>query len=319
MLWCPAMVAMPGAVSLYGTEHPAPQPGWKAPAAAEQLGCRAPAPAEPVRTGRSMRRGSALAVPPSSLALKPRLPEELILARCAWQHTEHHSFPSLVHSRTDTRTELGLTCASVSPHSIWCGKSVLHQCLEGGYEGGPVLGLAAPQCRRALPRVMGLYKPRLDGAQAQALLPDSHPEMPREQPRLGYCSTSLLPSPAKEKQQQKHLTSPLPALVLLAAAGSWRGLETGTGRNGIPAFAFWSGAGHQAGWCQPGPCAWRRGSLAAWCQQHLGVLGTGAVPNPLAYPAAAIPPVQQAVLVPPSHPCLAPLKPLNSVWHLSAG
>lgn len=167
-----------------------------------------------------------MAVPPSSLALlKPRLPEELILARCAWQHAERRSFPSLGHGRTDTRTELGLTRASVSPHSIWCGKSGLHQSLEGGCEGGPMLGLAAPQCRRALPRVMGLYKPRLDGAQAQALLPDSHPEMPREQPRLGFCSTSLLPSPAKEKQQKKHLTSPLPAL----RAAGWSG---GAGRDG---------------------------------------------------------------------------------------
>lgn len=71
----------------------------------------------------------------------------------------------------------------------------------------------------APPRVAGLYKPGLEGAQEQALLPDSRPEMPREQPCLWYCSMSLLPSPANEKQQQEKLTSPLPALRRAAGAG----------------------------------------------------------------------------------------------------
>lgn len=88
-------------------------------------------------------------------------------------------------------------------------------------------GAAAPRRRPAPPQVVGLYKPGLDEAQAQALLPDSHPEMPREQPRLGYCSTSLLPSPTKEKQQEKHLTSPLPARH---AAGWGGGADGDQGR-----------------------------------------------------------------------------------------
>lgn len=107
-----------------------------------------------------------------------------------------------LHGRTDTKTEPGLTCASVCRHSIWCRNPALS--LEGGNKRVPVLGLAAPQRGHTLS-----YKPRLDEAQAQALMPDSHPEMPQDQPCLGNCSTSLLSSPAKEKQQEKHLTSPL--------------------------------------------------------------------------------------------------------------
>lgn len=84
-----------------------------------------------------------------------------------------------------------------------------------GGAGGAWSRAGSTRRRRAPAWVAGLYKPGLDEAQAQALLPDSHPEMPREQPRLGYCRTSLLPSPAKEKQQEKHLTSPLPVLGLL--------------------------------------------------------------------------------------------------------
>lgn len=110
-------------------------------------------------------------------------------------------------------------------------------------------GAGSTRRRRAPAWLAGLYKPGLDEAQAQALLPDSHPEMPREQPRLGYCSTSLLPNPAKEKQQEKPLTSPLPALGPLdggSPVGRWeRGGQTDGQTDGqpIPACAFPSGPG----------------------------------------------------------------------------
>lgn len=125
-------------------------------------------------------------------------------------HKQHPSFLFPLHRKT----EPGSTRASVSPHNTWHRKPALQQPLERGCRGGR-RGAGSTRRRRAPAWVAGLYKPGLDEAQAQAPLPDSHPEMPREQPRLGYCSTSLLPNPAKEKQQEKHLTSPLPVLGLL--------------------------------------------------------------------------------------------------------
>lgn len=198
----PCQVPVPGAVSLHGMDHPrCPQGGGSLECRAQR--CRA--------GGRSTGRGSASAVPLPN-------PWRCQSLGCGgvnppWHaplNTAHPSFLSPLHRKT----EPGWTCASVSPHSTWHGKPAPQQPLERGCRGAWSRA-GSTRRRRAPAWVAGLYKPGLDEAQAQALLPDSHPEMPREQPRLGYCRTSLLPSPAKEKQQEKHLTSPLPALGLL--------------------------------------------------------------------------------------------------------
>lgn len=210
-----AAVPVPGAVSLRGTEHP-PCPRVEGPRSAEPRCCRA--------GGRSRGRGSASAVPlPTPWRCQTLGCGGVNPPWYAQLHTQHPSFLSPLHRKT----EPGLTRASVSPHSTWHGKPALQQPLERGCRGARSRA-GSTRRRRAAASVAGLYKPGLDEAQGQSLLPDSHPEMPREQPRLGYCSTSLLPSPAKEKQQEKHLTSPLPALGLLDEGE--RGANLGLGR-----------------------------------------------------------------------------------------
>lgn len=141
-------------------------------------------------------------------------------------------------------------------------------------------GAAAPRRRPAPPQVVGLYKPGLDEAQAQALLPDSHPEMPREQPRLGYCSTSLLPSPTKEKQQEKHLTSPLPARHAAGWGGGADG-DQGRGQTESASLLLLSEAelSVKLGQCHPGRRAQPRGSLVARCWRCGGDAGHGDGPQ----------------------------------------
>lgn len=253
-----AAVPVPGAVSLRGTEHP-PVPGVQSP-----------------------RRGSASAVPLPN-------PWQCQTLSCTgvnppWRAQLHTECPSFLFPLC-RKTEPDLTRASVSHHSTWRGKLALQQPLERGCRGARS-GAGSTRHRRAPAWVAGLYKPGLDEAQAQALLPDSHPEMPREQPRLGYCSTSLLPSPAKEKQQEKHLTSLLPALGLL---GWERG--AGTDRQTHPCLC-------PPEWirCQPGRCAWLRGALPA----RLGTVPASfsVSPQPHSSPRRAL------VLMPPGRPRL---------------
>lgn len=173
-----------------------------------------------------------------------------------------------------------MTRASVSPHNTWHGKPALQQPLERGCRGARS-GAGSTRRRRAPAWVSGLYKPGLDEAQAQAPLPDSHPEMPREQPRLGYCSTSLLPSPAKEKQQEKHLTSPLPALGLLDG-GNPLLIRYWDGQTVYPCLCLPKWIQREAGCCQPGWCDWLKDSLAAW----LGTVPTSLSVSPQPPPAA---------------------------------
>lgn len=199
-------------------------PGWKAPATVARPGCRA------TRTGRSMGRGSAPAVPP------PRL-RELIPARRAQRLAEHPFVLPLPAPRQDGHRDGD----GVSPCLSFPSQPDLPQPRRAARRGP---GASSTPTWAAPPRVAGLYKPGLEGAQEQALLPDSRPEMPREQPCLWYCSMSLLPSPANEKQQEEKLTSPLPALRRAAGAGDgWAGGGTGAFFRGCSAvrlgWALW--------------------------------------------------------------------------------
>lgn len=246
--------------------------------------------------GRSTGRGSAPAVPlPNPWRCQTLGCGGVNPPWHAQLHTQYPSFLSPLHRKT----EPDLTRASVSPHSTWHGKPALQQPLERGCRGAQS-GAGSTRRRRAPAWVAGLYKPGLDEAQAQAPLPDSHPEMPREQPRLGYCSTSLLPSPAKEKQQEKHLTSLLPALGLLGwgnPVGIWDWDGQTDRQTAHPCLCLPEWIGCEAGWCQPGWCARLRGSLPArW----------GRSPRPLACPLGPAAAVRSPVLVlmPPSRPRL---------------
>lgn len=265
-----AAVPVPGAVSLRGTEHP-PCPRVEGPRSAEPRCCRA--------GGRSTGRGSASAVPlPTPWRCQTLGCGGVNPPWYAQLHTEHPSFLSPLHRKT----EPGLTSASVSSHSTWNGKPALQQPLEKGCRGARSRA-GSTRRRRAPASVAGLYKPGLDEAQGQALLPDSHPEMPREQPRLGYCSTSLLPSPAKEKQQEKHLTSPLPALGL-PDGGNAVGIWDWDGQTAHPCLCLPKWIRCAAGCCQPGCRARLRASLAA----RLGTVPKSCSVSPQP-PAAAVP------------------------------
>lgn len=176
---------------------------------------------------------------------------------------------------------------------------------RGGW-GALCRGRQHPDAGVLLLRVAELYKPGLDGAQAQALLPDSRPEMPREQPRLGYCSTSLLPSPAKEKQQEKYLTSPLPALPAAGwGGGDTAGIGDGDKRKGasLPSLAEAELGVKLAGV--------RRGGVpgcgARWlhgASDVTGMEGTGTVPE-----SSSLSPRHPAAAVPPARPPVCPAAP----------
>ena len=233
--------------------------------------------------------------PHSSLALPtPRLPEEFILARCARLHVEHRSFPSALRGGTDTRTR-----ASVSPRSVWCGKSAPRRSLEGGASRPLCGGGCAPTQARSSPG-RGALQARAGwgpSAGSAARFPSGNApgaapsgvlqHVSASQPREGETAGAALNQPCAGAAccWEPGRGQPAGASQPSRSAAELGAKPAGVGRGDVP--------GRGARWL-----------LAVW----RGCRVRGRSPSPPAHPLTprcSRPTRPMAVLVPPDHPRLA--------------